>query len=207
MPSFRRQAMAMKMAYCHAVMHAYRPFLLNSSNQSDGQNLNDIVSECIGAARLALETVDSVVSDGTLFHALWWMPYVTFCALAVVYVWEIQKNNSPGQSPSDDTSLFELADRCQSHLARATASDSPSRRYSVILEELRLEAQHREGQLSVQHVNPANHMDAAAMDIGGMFQEPGSADAGAGLYQGMPPVLLTEWQAADWLDLDSSVCL
>lgn len=206
-PSFRRQAMALKMAYCHAVMHAYRPFLLNSSGPSGGQNLNDTVSECIGAAKLALETVDGIVSDGTLFHALWWMPYVTFCALAVVYVWEIQQKNSPSEPPSEDPSLFELADRCQNHLAQATASDSPSRRYSVILEELRLEARYRSGQLTVQPLNPTDHLDAMTTDVGGIFQEPGAADTGAGLYQSMPPMMLTEWQAADWLDLDSSVCL
>lgn len=206
-PSFRRQAMALKMAYCHAVMHAYRPFLLNSSGQLGGENLDDTVSECISAAKLALETVDGIVSDGTLFHALWWTPYVTFCALTVVYVWEIQQKNNPDSAFGDDASLFELADRCQNHLAQATASDSPSRRYSIILEELRLEARHRGGELSVQSINPTDHLDAMATEVGGIFQEPGAADAGAGLYQGMPPMLLTEWQAADWLNIDSSVRL
>lgn len=208
-PSFRRQATALKLAYCHAIMHAYRPFLLSSAGHADSQELQSTVSECISAAKVALETVDGIVSDGTMFHALWWTPYVTFCALAVIYVWEIQQRNSQVEPSSDNPSLFELADRCQNHLAQATASDSPSRRYSIILEELRLEARYR-GQLHLQPLPDGNTADQLQGDanigtvLGNMFQEPG-ADSVAGMDQGMP-FLLTEWQAADWLDLDSSVC-
>lgn len=212
-PSFRRQAMALKLAYCHAIMHAYRPFVLGSTDQSDSDRLKDTVSECIGAARMALETVDGIVSDGTLFHALWWTPYVTFCALAVVYVWEIQQKNSQGEPASDDPSLFELADRCQNHLAQATASDSPSRRYSIILEELRLEARYPQ-QLPLQPMpegNQTDHLQQEASsslpaELGSLFQETGTDAAAVGMYQNTMPLSLSEWQATDWLDLDSSVC-
>lgn len=216
-PPFRRQAMAMKLAYCHAIMHANRPFLLGTtSQQASSDPLQDSVKECIGAARVALETVNAMSTDGTLFHAFWWTPYVTFCALAVVYIWEIQQPRSttvPEEPGFND--LLELAERCQNHLAQATAADSPSRRYSVILEELRQEAKYRSMRAS-RHTMPDQAVGFAAPSSEGADanMNPGvsqstaapmegvSFDGDAGLH-GMNP--LDDWQTTDWLDLDSSV--
>ncbi|TDZ38788.1 Activator of stress genes 1 [Colletotrichum spinosum] len=214
-PSFRRQNTALKLAYCHAIMHANRPFLLGATaTEGAGQPtaLGDSVEECINAARSALETVDGMASDGTLFHAFWWTPYVTFCALAVVYVWRIQRGRD-----ATDKSLFELADRCQSHLTKATASDSPSRRYSVVLEELRDEAIGQRnrpstsadcGRLSeqplvsgqdaqpVQRDEPSREAVAPQANMSEMFS--------AQEFDGMTK-LFSEWETTDWLDLDASV--
>ncbi|KXH68293.1 fungal specific transcription factor domain-containing protein [Colletotrichum salicis] len=208
-PSFRRQNTALKLAYCHAIMHANRPFLLGAGGPRHGQRspLDDSIDECITAAKTALETVDSMASDGTLFHAFWWTPYVTFCALAVVYVYEIQRGR---QDP--ERGLFELADRCQNHLTKATSAESPSRRYSVILEELRQEATpHSEGPLGDEKkptIERADHGSAEPMqldessgapappaDMGEVFQQHG--------FEGMTN-LLSGWETTDWLDLDSS---
>ncbi|KAI8289019.1 hypothetical protein K4K60_009751 [Colletotrichum sp. SAR11_57] len=212
-PSFRRQNTALKLAYCHAIMHANRPFLLGtttSRGDSQPSALDDSVEECINAAKTALETVDAMASDGTLFHAFWWTPYVTFCALAVVYVWKIQRVGD-----DEDKGLFELADRCQNHLAKATTSDSPSRRYSVILEELREEAkgpearqrgpeqgatseQAESGQAAdLMQVDDSSGLGVAQSgDMGAVFQTQG--------FEGMTN-FLAGWETTDWLDLDSSV--
>ncbi|KAK2015994.1 fungal-specific transcription factor domain-containing protein [Colletotrichum eremochloae] len=210
-PSFRRQNTALKLAYCHAIMHANRPFLLGTGAKSkQGSALEDSVDECINAAKVALETVDGMASDGTLFHAFWWTPYVTFCALAVVYVWEIQRGRKDGEN-----GLFELADRCRNHLTEATAAESPGRRYSVILEELRQEAKYhstaRTGRDQRQATEQTDRggcsepvqMDdsnarhpAPPADMGEVFQQQG--------FEGMTN-LLSGWETTDWLDLDSSV--
>ncbi|TID00095.1 Activator of stress genes 1 [Colletotrichum higginsianum] len=210
-PSFRRQNTALKLAYCHAIMHANRPFLLGTgaSNKSGRRSaLDDSVDECINAAKAALETVDGMASDGTLFHAFWWTPYVTFCALAVVYVWEIQRGRDDGEE-----GLFELAERCQNHLADATAAESPGRRYSVILEELRQEARYhsagpsgrdqrpatepaeRRGGAEPTRLDDAPRPPAPPADMGEVFQQPG--------FEGMTS-LFSSWETTDWLDLDSS---
>ena len=212
-PCFRRQAMALKLAYAHALMHANRPFLLGVADQSQlSEQIEESTSVCINAARMALETVDSIVGDSTMFHAYWWMPYVTFCALAVVYVWEIQQKAN-GETLGEDSSLFDLAERCQNHLAQATAADSPSRRYSIILEELRLEARSGSMRQSAFPMQPVSEGDngmqpgyvpqgadaGLSMDLGNVF--PGQGEAS---FLGMQNPL-NEWQATDWLDLDSSV--
>jgi hypothetical protein len=224
-PAFRRQATAMKLAYCHAIMHANRPFLLGATGgRSKGNNtaLEDSVRECISAARTALETVDAMAIDGALFHAYWWTPYVTFCALAVVYVWEIQQVQARQYDSYGLHDLLELAEKCQNHLARATAPDSPSHRYSVILEELRQEAKNQTirapwrgqrpddqdetptapdtimNEVEVNQEQAQGYTSAnQTMEMSHQAFEGGSEFYGTGL--------LDTWETTDWLDLDSSV--
>lgn len=224
-PAFRRQATAMKLAYCHAIMHANRPFLLGAAGGRRGSNtaLQDSVRECINAARTTLETVDAIATDGTQFHAYWWTPYVTFCALAVVYVWEIQQVQASQYDSYGLHDLLELAEKCQNHLARATAPDSPSHRYSIILEELRQEAKKQtirapwrgerpvdeddtptahetamhDTSLEQARVVPDHYADTSQAIGLGQQHFGGTEFYGSGL--------LETWETTDWLDLDSSV--
>ncbi|KFA46885.1 hypothetical protein S40293_03655 [Stachybotrys chartarum IBT 40293] len=211
-PSFRRQATALKLAHCHAVMHANRPFLLDSGI-SKAAGLDDCVLQCLEAAKSALETIDGMLSNKSVpFCVLWWTPYVTFCALAVVYVWEIQQKalNVPNiESPS----LFTLAERCQSHLASAVSCESASRRYSVIIEELRVEARQSsttrarprsqprtsQNESLDTESNDCRNLEFSGDEFHPMFHEQ---------YESHYPSMLnpmSQWQAADWLELDSSV--
>lgn len=223
-PAFRRQATAMKLAYCHAIMHATRPFLLGFTGAGGNSALEDSVGECISAAKTALETVDSMSKEGTLFHAYWWTPYVTFCALAVVYVWEIQQIRGRHYESHGLHDLLNLADKCQKHLARATEPDSPSHRYSVILEELRQEAKSQagrapwRGQSLAEQDNTPTGQDAMMVDPdidhshlvpedfadahSDLNMEQQAFDSGPGFFG---TGLLESWETTDWLDLDSSV--
>lgn len=196
----------------------------NNEQEGEVSALGDAVAECLAAANVALQTVDAMAGDGTLFHAFWWTYYVTFCALAVVYVWKIQQRVGEDAAGADDGSLrklFDLAERCHAHLERAAAADSPNRRYSIILEELRLEARHasfrggggagtqydvNEQGIRPPHITGGNtalstqgfgstvtsELEAALVQEGGITFEPMSN-------------LLEQWEATDWLDLDSSV--
>lgn len=156
---------------------------------------------------MTLETVDNMLADGSLFHAFWWTPYTTFCALSVVYVWEIQQR-ARGGNVSEDPSLFDLAERCQSHLAKAASTDSPGGRYGIIIEELRLEAK--------QGISMGAPRDLFATQSTGHMAGPEDLSMDLAIFQdhgptrliGGVPNVLSEWQATDWLDLDSSVhCL
>ncbi|GKT59727.1 fungal specific transcription factor domain-containing protein [Colletotrichum tofieldiae] len=233
-PSFRRQATVLKLAYSHAIMHANRLFLLG--NLSSGSEMQ--ILECIGAARTVLETVDGMAAEGPIFHAFWWTQYVTFCALLVTYVWDIQQKRRgiflEGEGKTKHAKLMDLAERCQTHLAHATASNSPSRRYAIILEEFRTEGL---GQMSrksqapsqpprVSATRPAGPSTeapvlpqqsqengaaaAAAMADGFDFDPAYAAESGAVDLMGQGDAgflgsnLLDEWQTTDWLELDSS---
>lgn len=206
-PSFRREAAALKLAYLHAVIHTNRPFMFaDSTSSGDSTNLNNSVSECIAAAKGVLGLVNRMANDSHLFHSFWWTHYATFCALAVVYVWEIQRSRSNVCQEESDmplSGLLDLAERCRSHLFRAASAASPSRRYNIILDELRQEAQ-RHGkrncsQAPVQTVyNPPGpetttpNSELLGHINNGFDEIPNQMDA---------------WQATDWLDLDSSVSL
>ncbi|THX55279.1 hypothetical protein D6D06_04987 [Aureobasidium pullulans] len=182
--SLQRQSVAIKMAHCHEVMHLHRPYLLRSSRTDAETN----IKHCVAAALTVLRTVDHMATSGRMFHAFWWTHYVTFCALSITYVCRIQSPRI--ECAVDVEQLYKLAERCQTHLAHATASNSPSRRYSIILEELRAEA----GITSISRptaVSAENEIASAsnlALDMG---------DFSAGMN------FLEGWQISDWLDLDA----
>ena len=72
---FRRQAVALRLAHSHSIMHAKRPFLLRNlggGNHPSHGPAKENIADCLAAARLVLEMVDGMASDGTLFHAFWW---------------------------------------------------------------------------------------------------------------------------------------
>jgi len=251
-PGFRRQATALRLAYHHAVLHATRPFLLLSAQQSpppvpnggDDDGAEAEVAECISAASHLLSTFDGMAAaGGAVFHAFWWSSYVVFCALTVVYVWEIQPASAAASDPrqldaapasgrrlpgsgggaSEQTEgerarLRDLAERCRGHLERSTAANSPARRYSIILEELRAEAQAQAGlgrgilEVRVEGsglegsgtgaVGAQERLDGGEVQVDADFtghHDDGSLDRIGGSLMG--------WQTSDWLDLDSSVSL
>lgn len=211
-PSYRRQATVLKLAYSHAIMHASRLFILGNANLTHHQSH---VEDCIAAARTVLETVDYMTSEGPIFHAFWWTHYVTFCALVVIYVWEIQQRRlrrplTEGGAESR-ARLLELAEKCQQHLARATASNSPSRRYAVILEEFRTAATSQPSKFDGEQTN---HRQVLQTDASREEQRAGVSGEGITLGNNameqqetysFDPHLLDEWETTDWLDLDSSV--
>ncbi|KAJ4993425.1 fungal specific transcription factor domain-containing protein [Stagonosporopsis vannaccii] len=223
-PSFRRQAMALRMSYSHAVMLAHRPFLLKNTvrHSEDLRRLaRDSITECIKAAQSVLEAVDRMAREGRLFHAFWWTHYVCFCALVVVYVWAIQEsNNNP--TVAERRKILDQAEKCLNHLAQATATNSPSRSYSIILQELRTEAKRKTAramqeptQLASSMANIADGPDALHARLSlpdeGTMQDAAVAQLWQPLF-GSPidasdPGLqnfLDDWQTTDWIDLDSS---
>lgn len=223
-PSFRRQAMALRMSYSHTVMLAHRPFLLKNTarHSEDLRRLaRDSITECIKAAQSVLEAVDRMAREGRLFHAFWWTHYVCFCALVVVYVWAIQEsNNSP--TIAERHKILDQAEKCLNHLAQATATNSPSRKYSIILQELRTEAKRKTARAMQEPSQIPTSMASIAAGSDGIQARLNVSDEQAmqdmtvaQLWQplfGSPidtstPGLqnfLDDWQTTDWLDLDSS---
>ena len=194
-------------------MHATRPFLLRNPRSNDHQE--QAVEECLSAAQEVLELVDDMAQDGTLFHAFWWTHYVLFCSLSVVYIWKIQMRRMPNpfdfsaSRTRDGAGLFQLALRCQQHLADATASSAPNRRYSIILDEMRQEAV---SQPSVDSHNRQlwlsqnkDHSEFAGNASGGVVE----ADIDAStILEPLPGGFIDAdngWQNLDWLDIDSLV--
>ncbi|TLS25364.1 hypothetical protein PpBr36_06905 [Pyricularia pennisetigena] len=237
-PSFRRQAVALRLAHAHAIMHAARPFLLLSRGGGGGDDGTDgrahpeqeqrreMVSKCLRAAGTVLELVDSIAGDESLFHAFWWSHYVTFCAIAVTFVWEIQQascssSSSSSSSRPDEPSpqplepavaeqLFALAERCHAHLSRVLFADSFGRRYTVILEELRLEARHQSAELTPtatginrQVAATVQRVSAAGADVDDMPISSVECTMGRNDEQGLAGGF-NDWAPIDWMELDAA---
>jgi hypothetical protein len=210
-------------------MLAHRPFLLNSTTRNNEEMrglAKESTTECIAAARTVLEAVDRMALEGRLFHSFWWTHYICFCALVVVYVWAIQESGND-TTLNERRNVLDHAERCLQHLAQATASNSPSRKYSIILQELRAEAK-RKTVKSAQvfsastatntSVHPDGISTSSSSTVHGIPSATGlvHADAAVPLWHPLlsspidystPPGLvnfLDDWQTTDWLDLDSS---
>ncbi|KAL5340978.1 fungal-specific transcription factor domain-containing protein [Aspergillus crustosus] len=214
MPTFRREATALSLAYYHALIHATRPFLLGDGSHSENDpEIQDGITECLNAARKALELVSTMSSDTHLFHSFWWTQYVLFCALAVIYVWEIQQNVNSATRLSQEpyTSLHELAERCRTRFLQGGSGAPSSHRYGIILEELRLEAQQQASRHHHPHPQPAPpDINECPEPVPRFVGEREMSDPDAAFeipphsaLQGLSS-MLDGWQNTDWLDLDSS---
>jgi hypothetical protein len=148
------------MAYCHAMIHATRLFILNDFTDLSRRPpvphdvITTHVQKCIDAARDAMMMVDAFADQGLMLESFWFTHYVCFCAIIVAYIYTIQQyqllrdSDSPtnaSTSAEEVQDFFSLAESCQQHLGRATRRNCPSRRYSIILEELRLEVRRQIG--------------------------------------------------------------
>lgn len=178
-PPLCRQSQVLQLAYCHAMIHATRSFLLNDFTDLSRRpaaphpTVTAHVSKCLEAAEHVMNLVDSIAKQGTLIQSFWFTHHVCFCAIVVVYIHTIQQHRlsstlEPAEMDKNRVrSLFSLAEQCQQHLAEATRKNCPSRRYGIILEETRLEV-HR--QLGCQFSDgtlgnvPENSRDATAQD-------------------------------------------
>ncbi|KAJ0417561.1 fungal-specific transcription factor domain-containing protein [Aspergillus carlsbadensis] len=215
-PSFRREATAITLAYCHALIHATRPFLLGDVNTLRNDPATQArVDECLSAARKALEIIERIINDRELFHSFWWTQYVLFCALAVIYVWEIQRkaHQSPISNVVSHETLFDLAEKCRFYLQGAGSATPPNHRYRLILDELRSEAQRETlpGRNSRAMSATEQSADHGLDGTFGLWADHQMAGGNAELDISTAPILfsgasmLQSWQSTDWLDLDSSV--
>ncbi|KAJ5899225.1 hypothetical protein N7495_003969 [Penicillium taxi] len=157
-PPLCRQSQVLQMAYSHAMIHVTRSFLLNDFTDLSRRPrdphpmISAHVQKCIGAAEEVMTLVEGLAQQRVFIQSFWFTHYVCFCAILVVYIHIIQQHRqSTAPSPSGGSpaniskmqALFALAESCQQYLAEATRKNCPSRRYSIILEELRREV-HRQ---------------------------------------------------------------
>ncbi|KAL4869522.1 hypothetical protein BDV12DRAFT_185205 [Aspergillus spectabilis] len=135
-PPLCRQSQVLQLAYCHAMIHATRSFLLNDFTDLSRRpaalhpTVTTHVSKCLEAAEHVIKLVDNLAKQGTLIQSFW-------------FTHHHRTSSTPEPTEKQDNSrvrsLFGLAEQCQQYLAEATRRNCPSRRYGIILEETRLE--------------------------------------------------------------------
>ena len=158
-PIFQRQSTVLTLAYAHALILANRQFLLNnfldltSPVSSTDERVEFHIQECVEAALVAVNTVSDFVEKGMLYRTFWFSQYISFCAIATLYVYAIRRYQTQrpdaAQMNANDAILvpkrgymecFEAAEKCRTLIASKTENNSPSRRYSIILDELKRQA-------------------------------------------------------------------
>jgi hypothetical protein len=151
-PIFQRQSTVLTLAYAHALILANRQFLLsNFVDLTCPTSEKDKRAEVhIKAALVAISTVNTFVEHGKLYRTFWFSQYVSFCAIATLYVYAIRcyhmqrtstdqtdVSNGMAVPKRDHMEYFEAAEACRQLIAGKTETNSPSRRYSIILDELK----------------------------------------------------------------------
>lgn len=147
LPLYQRQRNVLNLSYYHTMLLVHRPFLLSnfaSLSNTDARpgNISNIstsanIAECLSAAMGIVTIVDDIFQGSQIFRAFWFTQYYAFCAVVVLYIYRIQQHLSePGKC--DD--YFAAGQKCQAQLSSLGDTDCLSKRYCLVLEELRLEA-------------------------------------------------------------------
>jgi hypothetical protein len=146
-PIYQRQRNVLNLAYYHAVILINRPFLLSNfanltrkEGPKTGPSIEtrEHVQACLDAAMGIVRVIDDYSASGTqLVRAFWFTQYYAFCAVVVLYVYRIQQHIvAPGKCQG----YFSAGQRVQAVLEGISETDCLSKRYCLVLEELRLEA-------------------------------------------------------------------
>ncbi|KAF4874259.1 putative transcriptional regulatory protein [Colletotrichum siamense] len=141
-----RQRDVLKLAYWHAQILVYRPFLLKTFSAVDTndesfistkqQQTQQNIKSCIDAAMSIAEHIDTIDSAGEFYSTLFFIPYYGFSAVVILYVYAIQQR---AEAPEKYALCFQLASKCHSLYERNSAKGTLTQRYGVVLQELRLE--------------------------------------------------------------------
>jgi hypothetical protein len=154
-PIYQRQRNVLNLAYYHAMLLVHRPFLLSSFAALKPYNdsttisaadphtyplgtldIQENIQQCLDAAMGIVRVVDEM-NNSQIFRAFWFTQYYAFCAVVVLYVYRIQQHLSRGKCAG----YFTAGKRCQAVLNSISETDCLSKRYCLVLEELRLEAE------------------------------------------------------------------
>ncbi|CAG8245944.1 unnamed protein product [Penicillium salamii] len=208
-PPLCRQSQVLQLAYSHAMIHVTRSFLLSDFTDLSRRPkvphpmVSSYVQKCIQAAEDIMTIIDDLAQQNVLIQSFWFTHYVCFCAILVVYIHTIQQHQkskgisssvsvSSAGSPGDPDKLrllFSLAETCQRHLAEATRKNCPSRRYGIILEELRQEVHRQVGtaEFSVEVSHSGENHESQFLDTNHAAIQPITFDAQAEGFPAMHP--------------------
>jgi hypothetical protein len=151
-PIYKRQRNVLNLAYYHSVLLVQRPFLLtNFANLANIEktsasviDTSQNIAECMDAAMRIVAIVDDMFSGGGMFGAFWFSQYYAFCAVVVLYIARIQQHLL---EQGECKGYFNAGQKCQAQLATISETDCLSKRYCLVLEELRLEAARQTGKM------------------------------------------------------------
>ncbi|KAL2860539.1 hypothetical protein BJX68DRAFT_252145 [Aspergillus pseudodeflectus] len=149
MLTYQRQYTVLNLAFYHAQILLYRPFILKDSKNwassvSDGINqlqesVNHNIEHCLSAAMKITGILRDLCESGRMYKTFWFTHYYAFSAIVVIYVHFIQFS-SQAFSVGEISARLQAGEQAQQYLAACGSQSSFAQRYAMVLEELRTEA-------------------------------------------------------------------
>ncbi|OGM47149.1 Zn(II)2Cys6 transcription factor [Aspergillus bombycis] len=175
--TYQRQYTVLNLAFYHAQILLYRPFLLKGftllskgpSRRNDKLQgaIDQNIKSCLEAAMKVVAIVHDLSTNGKMYRAFWFTHYYAFSAIVILYVHYIRSRSR--QSTTDaDLAYYMAGKQGQDDLASCGSQTSFSQRYVMVLEELRKEAHKTIIQGNQESVDPppTNRPDSGATERG-----------------------------------------
>ncbi|KAF9894711.1 hypothetical protein FE257_006601 [Aspergillus nanangensis] len=150
MPTYQRQCTVLNLAFYHAQILLYRPFVLKSftfltggvSRRNDDlhETIESNVQSCLEAAVKITSIVHELCENGKMYRAFWFTHYYAFSAIVVLYVHFIRTSSLQGSIEPNHFAYLKAGEQGQKDLATCGSQSSFAQRYVMVLEELRKEA-------------------------------------------------------------------
>ncbi|KAJ5729721.1 uncharacterized protein N7483_004229 [Penicillium malachiteum] len=146
---YQCQYTVLNLAFYHAQILLYRPFLIKhfgnfvgqerSQNNVRSETSNQYVDVCITAATNIAAVVHELCEKHRMYSMFWFTHYYAFSAIMVLYVRVIQLATQ-SRSPEETAKYLQIGEQSQRDLASCCSQSSFVQRYLVVLEELRHDA-------------------------------------------------------------------
>lgn len=163
-PLFQRQSNLLTLASGHAEILIYRPSLLHDhapeETARDSNGVNSNIQRCLEAAMSIVGIIGRMVEANQYYSASWFAHYQAFLAVVVLYTYTLRSRTADA---STWLKYFRAAERCQTTLASVASTQSLAQRFSVIMEEFRLEVVKR---LQQDSPSPQLGLPELSMDAG-----------------------------------------
>ncbi|KAJ6014372.1 hypothetical protein N7540_008963 [Penicillium herquei] len=194
---YQRQYTVLNLAFYHAQILLYRPFLIKhfgnfvsqerSQNNVRSETSNRFVDICVTAATKIAAVVHELCEKHRMYSMFWltrltqFTHYYCFSAIMVLYVRVIQLATQ-NQSPEETAKYLQIGEQSQRDLASCCSQSSFVQRYLVVLEELRQDARsamEQYGQHPVSNITTENMISfgRANPNIGTMYGHEGDPPA------------------------------
>ncbi|PYH76297.1 hypothetical protein BO82DRAFT_387403 [Aspergillus uvarum CBS 121591] len=148
MLTYQRQYTVLNLAFYHAQVLLYRPFILKDfghstvprpQNDKSFELVRKYTGLCLEAAMKIAAIVRELCDRGRMYSTFWFTHYYTFSAIVVLYV-QVVQGSTQVDRPDRLDGYLRIAEQAQRDLALCGSRSSFAQRYVLVLEELRKEA-------------------------------------------------------------------
>ncbi|EHA21344.1 hypothetical protein ASPNIDRAFT_191550, partial [Aspergillus niger ATCC 1015] len=149
MLTYQRQYTVLNLAFYHAKILLYRPFILRNfgmvsrerpRDDSFNRPVNDCIEICLDAAMKIAAIIRELCEKRRMYNTFWFTHYYAFSAIMILYIRVIQLSAQRGNAGDNCLKYLQTGECAQKDLASCSSHSSFVQRYVVVLEELRQEA-------------------------------------------------------------------